>query len=219
MQDGGKTYVVHTFTADGVFTPTSQSDGVAEVLVVAGGGGQGAHDPAWGSGGSGGAGGLIKQKVVIEAGKALNIVVGAGGGNQANGGNSSIAELGLIAIGGGHGGAQNQGGPAYGPSTGGSGGAGTSHYTSTEQYGPGAAGTAGQGNAGSDGRINVGGGAGSDGANGGNGLTVWGKEYAKGGRSGPANNNEPNTGNGANNSNGYNIGGNSGIVIIRYEKV
>jgi hypothetical protein len=68
-------YKVHSFTADGTFTPTSvpTTDSYVEYLVIAGGGGGGG-----GHGGGGGAGGYRTGVLTVTA-QAYSITVGDGG--------------------------------------------------------------------------------------------------------------------------------------------
>ena len=133
------TYIIHTFTKSGSFTPIKP--GFAEVLVVAGGGGA--------STGGGGAGGVCYNSAYPLIAATYSVVVGEGGiGAQpaatttlrTNGGNSSFDTL--VAIGGGAGGENDV---ANGAQVGGSGGGGGVNSTTNTN---GAAGTAGQGNAG-----------------------------------------------------------------------
>jgi hypothetical protein len=126
-------YKIHTFTGNGTFTVTNDTE--VEYLIVAGGG-SGGTDVA----GGGGAGGVIHQTAQTLTAGTYSVVVGAGGaagsttytdrGN--NGGNSSFN--GETAIGGGREAA-----------VGGSGGGGGDGITA------GGAGTAGQGNNGGNG--------------------------------------------------------------------
>ena len=94
---------VAVFNEDGVFTV--KDAGTIEVLLVGGGGGGGAignlgsNDRA---GGGGGGGVIYRQDYAITPGE-YHVTVGAGGAVGANGGDSSIAELGLVAYGGGAG--------------------------------------------------------------------------------------------------------------------
>lgn len=94
---------VAVFNEDGVFTV--KDAGTIEVLMVGGGGGGGAignlgsNDRA---GGGGGGGVIYRQDYAITPGE-YHVTVGAGGAVGANGGDSSIAELGLVAYGGGAG--------------------------------------------------------------------------------------------------------------------
>jgi hypothetical protein len=139
------TYVVHTFTSSGTFTPPPGVTTV-DALVVAGGGGGGF--PIDRTGGGGGAGGLIYNTSVAVAG-AVTVTVGAGGTGGVNasgasaGGNSAFGAL--TAIGGGRGGSGPAAGGVY-ATTGGSGGGG--YHDASDS---GKAGTIGQGNAGGSG--------------------------------------------------------------------
>lgn len=115
-------YRIHTFRDSGTFTVTDAGTvgGVVEYLIV-GGGGPGGSAPG-NSGGAGACGGGGGGDVII--GNATvsvtnySVVVGAGGIHPNNGGNSSA--FGIIAQGGGRGGAYN--GSFIQPNTGGSGG-------------------------------------------------------------------------------------------------
>ena len=148
------TYVVHTFTSSGTFTPTANL--TADYLVVAGGGGSGAT-----YGGGGGAGGLrctvdatggggsLESKLYLST-QPYAIIVGAGGtaGNNSNGTNgtdSSISGTGITPItatGGGYGGWYN-GSDSTGGGSGGSGGGVGAGYVSQGRSG--GSGTANQG--------------------------------------------------------------------------
>ena len=118
---------------------------VIECLNVAGGGGGGA-----GHAGGGGAGGALEGTLTgVMAGSSYSIVVGAGEAGlpyNAAGGSSGTnsTSLGFTAIGGGHGGSQDNGLGRNGAS-GGSGGGGAN---ATSGSGAGGSGTAGQGFAG-----------------------------------------------------------------------
>jgi len=153
-------YKYKTYTSNGTFTPSN--DGYVEYLVVGGGGGGGSR-----LGGGGGGGGFKKGFLQLTGSTAYTVTVGAGGGYDASGNNSSVSGTGittLTAIGGGHGGAGNAA-----SATGGSGGGGAG-ITSGNTTG--SAGNSGQGNAGGNGAGSAGfaggggGGAGAVGANG-----------------------------------------------------
>jgi hypothetical protein len=109
-------------------------------LVVAGGGGGGAN--AFEGSGGGGAGGLLSGTFFANVATSYSIVVGSGGGVNAQGLNSS--GFGVVAIGGG------AGAGTSGAINGGSGGGRNTRDRGEENYGPGS-GTAGQGFAGSAG--------------------------------------------------------------------
>ncbi len=143
-------YKVHSFTADGTFTPTSvpATNSYVEYLVIAGGGGGGG-----GHAGGGGAGGYRTGVLTVTA-QAYSITVGSGGTagdnsatSSGGGGNgddsvfSDIAEVVTITStgGGGGGGRGNQNGK-----NGGSGGG-------SSETNPIGSGTAGQGNDGGTG--------------------------------------------------------------------
>jgi hypothetical protein len=80
-----------------VFPFTQISTPAVDYLVVAGGGGGGTN-----IGAGGGAGGLLQGSVLVTAGSALTVTVGAGGAAEVNGGNSVF--LSIAAVGGGKGG-------------------------------------------------------------------------------------------------------------------
>jgi hypothetical protein len=107
-------YKIHTFTADGTFTVSSDSCNV-ETLVVAGGGGGGSD---WAGGG--GAGGLIHSTEAVSSGE-YPVVVGAGGPPISNGDDSFFGDF--LAKGGGAG--ANGGGGAGANGGSGGGGAGS----------------------------------------------------------------------------------------------
>lgn len=186
------TYVYHTFTSTGTFTPTQSLSNV-DFLVVAGGGGGGQGNSEGGGGGAGGlrstvdatgGGGSLESKLSLSSGVAYTVTVGSGGAggtaapSGTSGSNSSIAGTGLTTItstGGGAGGSSGNVGL-----NGGSGGGGT--YSNLA----GGTGTANQGYAGGRGGTQNpytgggGGGAGAVGSNasgttagaGGNGVTT-----------------------------------------------
>ena len=157
----GTNYTAHIFTNSGTFSV--QASGYIELLVVGGGGGGGSRH-----GGGGGAGGLIYTNAYpVMAGSNYTVTVGVGGAGNPNGGavsagspgGNSVFGTGLVAIGGGYGGATTGG-------SGGSGGGGG--YNG----GAGGAGANGQGWKGGTGAGNYagrgGGGAGGQGVDGGN---------------------------------------------------
>jgi hypothetical protein len=147
------TYVYHTFTSSGSFTPSQAL--TADYLVVAGGGGGGAQ-----FGGGGGAGGLrstvtatggggsLESALSLSAGKSYPVIVGAGGAGStatsARGSNGSNSVFSTITSDGGGGGGSNGSGVLTG-AVGGSGGGGNGINSA------GAAGTANQGRAGGNG--------------------------------------------------------------------
>ena len=167
------TYVYHTFTSSGSFTPSTGL--TVDYLVVAGGGGGGGGANASDnrSGGGGGAGGMrctvtgtggggsLESALSLSAGKSYPVIVGAGGAagvnssySGTNGSNSVFASI--TSTGGGGGGLANSGTQLA--LTGGSGGGGGSNQTSA------AAGTANQGYAGGTSANNNNAGAGGGGA-------------------------------------------------------
>jgi len=149
-----------------------------EILLVAGGGGGGSGG---GEGGGAGAGGLVYAgteypklpnlpKVILTSGTVYTVTIGAGGNgsttyapanNATNGANSTIvgSDLGMVAIGGGHGG----GYPHYDHPTGGvggsggSGGGGGGNASGVNQGQWGQEGISGQGNRGGNGAVYGGG--------------------------------------------------------------
>ena len=179
---------IHTFIADGTFTP--DFTGTIEVLVVAGGGSGG------GAGGGGGGGVIYTTTYAVTAGVPIPITVGPGGPTKAGNGvgnNGSKSVFGsLTAIGGGGGGTYN--GVTVG--SGGSGGGGGSCNTTVA-----GSGTENQGHSGGTGwtacspyTSGGGGGAGADGTaatvtnsgNGGFGIqnNIDGNNYYYGGGGG-----------------------------------
>ena len=152
-------YRIHTFTSNGMFTPSS--DGNVEYLVVAGGG-AGGQGSGGGAGGGGAGGFRTGTNYAVSGGVSITVTVGAGGaatigaGPSGHGGDSVFGTI--TSIGGGGSGSGNA------PATGGSGGGG-GEYTNL----PGAAGTVNQGNAGGStsatGVAAGGGGAGGAGGN------------------------------------------------------
>ncbi len=227
-------YTIHTFTADGTFTPNGLLN--TEYLIVGGGGGGGFGQGSIGAaGGGGGAGGLRTGSSIVGAG-AFPVVVGGGGGGSGGdttpggtGGASSFNSI--VSNGGGGGGVRNAS-----ATTGGSGGGGASKTSTT-----GAAGTAGQGNTGAngDGNVNAGGGGGASGAGSGrtggagtaSSITGSAVTYAVGGQGGLYLDDGPAVNAvsaGANTGSGGGAGtssysstraggaGGSGIVVVRY---
>lgn len=110
-------------------------------LVVAGGGGGGTYF----CGGGGGAGGVLNSNANVLPGTALSIVVGSGGSQGANGGDSSFN--GLYTYGGGYGGSGLQ----VGGNGGSGGGGGYAQYGQGANTWAGGSGVTGQGNAGGTG--------------------------------------------------------------------
>jgi len=156
-------YKVHSFTADGTFTPSSVTgDGYVEYLVIAGGGGGGKANGA-----GGGAGGFRTGYLAVTA-QGYSITVGDGGAGATSyigtsGANSVFSTITSTGGGGAGGGAEDG-------LAGGSGGGGGN------SSGEGGSGTAGQGYDGGDGSQTSpnypgggGGGSSSAGANGASG--------------------------------------------------
>jgi len=162
------TYVYHTFTSSGSFTPSTGL--TVDYLVVAGGAGGGGN-----GGGGGGAGGLrctvgatggggsLESALSLSSGKSYPVIIGAGGigGNYAATSGSDSVFATITSTGGGYGGDGNARNGALGGSGGGGG-----RITTT-----GGSGTTNQGYAGGTGFNNAsgagggGGGAGSVGSN------------------------------------------------------
>jgi len=184
------TYVYHTFTSSGIFTPNTAL--TADYLVVAGAGGGGG--PGVSGGGGGGAGGVrctvgatggggsLETPLSLSSGSAYTVTVGAGGAADTIGNNSVFGSITSTA--GGRGKSSGSAANANGGS--GGGGNGTAAGVSANIAGTG---TANQGYAGGDGfpgpgdnarNSGGGGGAGSVGAagtasvggNGGSGITT-----------------------------------------------
>jgi hypothetical protein len=138
-------YIVHTFTANGTFTPVLSISNV-EVLIVAGGGGSSIDGGSGYPGG--GAGGVLSLSSGTLSSQNYAVVVGAGGAIGTNGSNSSFNAS--MVIGGGYGGTI--------AASGGNGGSGGGGY-------PAGTGTSGQGNNGGLTNANGWGGSGGGGKN------------------------------------------------------
>jgi hypothetical protein len=207
-------YRTHIFTSSGTFAFAGATR-TAQYLSIAGGGGGGTGS----YGGGGGAGGFLENLAYQLVPGSYVVTVGAGGGANANGTNSSIETI-ATSIGGGRG-AVYQG---QGSTSGGSGGGGARDSSG------GAAGTAGQGNSGG-GNVYLANAAGGGGGAGGGGQTGGGNSSGAGGVGAYSSLSGTNTyyatgGNGGNTgaSLGQNTGaggggnnsGMNGIVIIRY---
>lgn len=162
---------VHTFTASGTFTPTTNLSDV-EYLVIAGGGGSlgGAAGGGGGAGGyrssvtgeSSGGGASAEAKLSLTAATNYTVTVGAGGPAGTNGSDSTFS--GITSLGGGRG--------AFVSSTpsGGSGGGGSGSYGSRGLGTPNQGFNGGNGYAGSNEAGGGGGGAGAVGSNAGANL-------------------------------------------------
>jgi hypothetical protein len=215
------------------FTTTALGLYSINYLIVAGGGGGSGSD----TGGGGGGGGLLTGSVTLTPGTVYNLIVGAGGANQAQGVASSFL-VGVVVV------SQTVGGGFGGTYAGGSGGSGGSggggaysNPDGSSGIGSGGSGTSGQGNAGSSGgTFNTfcggGGGAGAI-ASGGNGATglvntltgtsvfyagggagfPGGSTGGAGGGGNPRTNGGANTGGGAGGG-GAGATGGSGVVIL-----
>jgi MSHA biogenesis protein MshQ len=167
---------VHTFTANGTFTPPSGVTSVQYLVVGGGGGGGGITNVNAGGAGGGGAGGFrAVAGFAVTPGTPYAITVGAGGAGAActttctagsNGGSSIFSTI--TSVGGGTG--------AYlGDNNGASGGSGGGGRLNSA--GTGGAGTGGQGNAGGDGAgaaFSAGGGGGASAAGATPGTAVGG---------------------------------------------
>ena len=90
-------YIIHSFTTTGTSAFVPAFSGSVEVLIVGGGGGGG---PSLGGGGGGG-GVIWIPATNVTSGTSYNVVVGAGGGSQTNGQQSTAFTA--IAAGGGSG--------------------------------------------------------------------------------------------------------------------
>ena len=138
-------------------------------LIVAGGGGGGTQVSSTLNAGGGGGGGVLTGTAVVTPGVSYTITVGAGGGTQTNGANSSIAGTGfttLTAVGGGAGGGTTDNQPG---SNGGSGGGGEARGGTGTAGGTAVSGQGTAGGTGSNGGSYVGGGGGGAGGAGING--------------------------------------------------
>jgi hypothetical protein len=178
--DNDGTYWYHTYTSSGSFTPLQGI--TADILVVAGGGGSRNFQ-----GGGGGAGGLLDFASQALTAISHNVVVGAGGAVNSNGGNSQFAALTLVEGGGCSGGVSTPGGTANFPngSNGGSGGGGGGGVGPTQNGGIATSGQGSNGGAGNNSAPNYGAGGGggksaagsagtsSAGGNGGNGTSSY----------------------------------------------
>lgn len=181
VEEDGVIYRVHLFNTPGSSTfevSSAGSAGLVDYIVVAGGGGAGSK----GGGGAGGVATSLPYRVAGTSGNFLSapgspiqvtdsseitVVVGNGGGPQANGQNSSLGSI--VAIGGGRGGTGSGAG-----AVGGSGGGGSRAGAGGNPSQPGSA-SGGLGSRGGNGLNNSrsarrsgggGGGAGTDGVNG-----------------------------------------------------
>ncbi len=159
-------YTVHSFTNVGANTFTPSVNLHTDYLILGGGGGGGADTCSGTGSGGGGAGGFLTGTLAVTGGQAYTATVGNYGGNDTNGGNSSLTGVATTAIGGGRGGSCSGNVGA----SGGSGGGGQYGYS-------GGSGTAGQGTAGGGSTASAnygGGGGGGAGGGGGTGTTTVG---------------------------------------------
>jgi hypothetical protein len=123
---GGVSYKVHTFTSSGTFT--AEASGTVDVLVVAGGGSGGG---GYYSGGGAAGGAYMETGVAVTASNYLATIGAGGAGGGANGTGSPGANTsfgaGIVCIGGGRGGHDNNNGTSGG-NGGGAGGSGSSSH-------------------------------------------------------------------------------------------
>ena len=191
----GEFWQAHIFSTTGESTFEVLTPGEVEVLVVAGGGaggsGGGGGQPRTAAGG-GAAGGLIHTNLTVSAG-THEVVVGAGGASTSGGGDGSQGAdgensnaFGLIALGGGGGGA-------------------SAHWTSADRDGR-AGGSGGGGGAAGNGADGAGG-TGLQGFNGGSGFGNGNNAGRAGGGGGGA------AANGGNASNGSAGDGGNGMAL------
>ena len=115
-------YKVHSFLSSGIFEITGGTAGI-DILIVAGGGGGGGGGL---DGGGGGAGGMLVASEIVESVASYTITIGAGGGEEINGVDSSFASY--VAKGGGAGKDGAVAGIAGGSGGGGGGDGGTTPY-------------------------------------------------------------------------------------------
>lgn len=198
-------YVYHTFTASGKFTPLKNM--TADILVVGGGGSGGTNQGGSGTGGGGGGYVTYSTSQSLTAGTTYTCTVGAGGSYTdsntvaTNGSTSSLIGTGL-SLSANPGTAITNVAGAYGTAGGNSGN--TINGTSTNYTG-GSAGSGTSGGTGTDGRMGGGGaGATANGTsatgtvggtagNGGNGYSAFGSYYGGGGGGGAAQTGTPGT--------------------------
>lgn len=160
-------YIYHTFTSSGTFTPNQSI--TADMLVVGGGGGAGAF-----AAGGGGAGGVITFTNQALTATNYTVTIGAGGakspGNNTQSGDGVDSTFGALTAGRGGGGGGGGSSANFAGKAGGSGGGGggiNSAGGASNQTGTGA--TNFYGNAGGGGGSYAGSGGGGGGAAGGNG--------------------------------------------------
>jgi hypothetical protein len=220
------TYVYHTFTSSGTFTPNTAL--TADYLVVAGGGGGGGDGQNTGGGGGGagglrctigatGGGGSLETPLSLSSGSAYTVTVGGGGtgstsrtNNGTNGSNSVFASI--TSTGGGRAGfTQSIAGVSGGSGGGGNYGAVGGTGTTNQGYSGGTGGFGDNRPGGGGGGANAVGGnaSGIAAGNGGNGVTTsisgTSTVYAGGGGGGTWNGGTRGTG-------GTGGGGNAGTV-------
>ncbi len=240
------TYVYHTFTSSGSFTPSQAL--TVDYLVVAGGGGGGAGAGGGGAGGmrctvtNTGGGGSLESALSLSAGKSYPVIVGAGGAAATNGNDSVFATI--TSTGGGNSPDSVSNGTSGGSGGGGgrasnTGGARTASPVQGNNGGNAGGFTAGGGGGGAGAAGSVGT-TGNNGGAGGNGIATsisgssvtyaggggaWGASTAGAGGTGgggagttsaTGNAGTVNTGGGGGAAGTTPGGGGSGIVIIRY---
>jgi hypothetical protein len=175
-------YVYHTFTSTGTFTPSQAL--TCDYLVVAGGGGGGSSGTQGGGGGAGGlrstvgltGGGSLPESRISVAATAYTITVGAGGGADTNGVDSTFSTVTSVGGGkGGHyssttGGNGGSGGGAGAGASGGTGGTGTANQGFAGGTSPGVNGNHRSGGGGGAGAVGVN--AGTNAGAGGAGISI-----------------------------------------------
>lgn len=166
------TYWYHAFKTSGTFTPKTAL--TCDYLVIAGGGGGGS--PLAGGGGAGGlrstvtatgGGGSLESALSLAAGTSYTVTIGAGGGINLNGSNSTFSSI--TSTGGGRGGYYSSTAGATGGSGGGGGGGDGTLAGGSGTTNQGYAGGSGNDGAASGYVTRVGGGGGGAGAAGANG--------------------------------------------------
>jgi len=178
------TYVVHSFNATGVFTPTSPI--LVDYLVVAGGGGGGTSYGAGGGAGglrctvgATGGGGSLESRLSLNP-QSYVVTVGAGGSNGSAGSNSVFSSI--TSTGGGVGGSGSAAGGAGGSGGGAGGNSGTTGGTGTANQGYNGGAGAASGGGGGGGAGSAGFNATTNAANSAGGYGGSGLELSIGGR-------------------------------------
>lgn len=138
-------YKIHEFTSSGTFTITSAPAAATLEAMVVGGGGGGRY-------GGGGAGGYVYNSALPVSAGSYSVTIGSGGGEGADGGNSTFSTITALGGGGatrnggsGGGGVDGLGGAGLQPSSasGGSGNAGADWESNGNDGGGGGAGGVG----------------------------------------------------------------------------